>query len=718
VPSNLYMPPEESLGKVYDSRIIGRVFRYARPYAGYLILAMFLAAMLAGSDIILPYLVKIGIDRFIVVQGRLVDLTVIPQNDQDRLSRIYAEKSVIIDGTQKPAGMVITEGVLDPKDRAFLISHNALDHGNYYLLDLNRYSIEARPRVQELIADKPEMFVSTVQKDLFIVETDTLADLPDRDRNLIRAPDWTGIAKISTVYLGILVLAFALTFGQVYLMAWIGQYIMYDIRTDLFRHIEHLPIPFFNKQPTGRLVTRVTNDVNVLNEMFTSILVDVFKNILKLLGIAIAMLLLAPRLALVTFTLLPVIIIVTWIFKRKMRRAYRLVRAKIAEINSVLSEHLSGIRVIQMFAKEEAHFKKFSRINRECYDANMQQLVVHSMFSPFIVFLENLGIALILYYGGGQVIRDAVSLGTLVAFLSYVSMFYGPVRDTAEKFNIMQSAMASSERILQIFDKDPEDLNDPPAIDPTDTVMGDIEFENVWFAYTDNDWVLKDVSFKVPAGQTVALVGATGSGKTTIINLISKFYDIQRGKIRIDGRDIEEYPRKVLRRKMAVVLQDVFLFAGDLRRNIRLNEENISNDDIEKVARLVLADKFITRLPGEYEHLLEEEGTTLSQGQRQLLAFARALAFDPSILILDEATANIDSETESWIQQALNELVTSRTALIVAHRLSTIKKADNIIVMHQGKIRETGNHQALLAKKGIYYKLYQLQFKHQVSTVN
>lgn len=709
MPHESYGSPEESLGKVVDTRIIRRLSQYARPYIGYLLVALLLAALLSATDVVLPYLTKIGIDSYIISKGKIIYLETLDSTHRQEIRDSYKTKSVEIE----PGQILLKDGIIDLADRKIIVAGKAMDPRDFYLLELDRYDAGDRDRIQTLIRERPGDFIQTLRPDTYIIDTVTLAGFPESDRDRIRHPDWIGIAKISITYLLILIAGLGLMFGEVYLMAWVGQYIMYDIRLNLFEHIERQPIRFFTSQPTGRLVTRATNDVNVLNEMFTSILVELFKNILKLIGIITAMLLLAPGLALVTFTLLPVIMLVTWIFKIKMRSAFRMVRIKIAMINAMLSEYLSGIKIIQMFAKEHVYFNNFKKLNHECYQANMYQLVVQSLFSPFIVFLENLGIALILYYGGGQVVQNTVSMGTLVAFLGYISMFFGPIRDIAEKFNIMQSAMAASERIFQILDKPTENLADPEDAEPAVQIRGDIEFDRVWFAYEDENWVLRDVSFSVKAGETVAFVGATGAGKTTIINLLSKFFDVQKGSIRIDGIDVRNMSRYALRKQMAVVLQDVFLFAGDIRRNIRLNETRITDERVEQAARIAYADRFISRLPSGFSHHVEEGGTTLSQGQRQLLAFARALAFDPAILVLDEATANIDSETEKWIQEALNRLLTSRTAVVVAHRLSTIKKADKIIVMHRGKIREAGNHQSLLAERGIYYRLYQLQYKHQ-----
>lgn len=705
-----YLSREDDLGKVYDARIMRRLLRYARPYALWLLLALLLAALLSGSQILLPYLSKIGIDSYIVVKGRLLDLTPLSEEERGTFTEKYRDRLTRVSDVQ----YVIREGVMDPVDASHLDELGATRDGNFYELNLERYQAGPRASIQNALNAGTLPAIAAADPGTYYVESKALLQLPDDLNNTIRKPDRISIRNIALLYLLILIGSLAVMFSQVYVMAWVGQRIMFDIRMELFNHIQSLHIRFFNNQPTGRLVTRVSNDVNVLNEVFTSILVEMLKNVLMLIGIIVVMLKLAPLLALVTFCILPPMIGVTWFFKRKMRDAYREVRKKIALINATIAEHLSGVKVILAFAREAVHFDKFKEINRQAYRANMRELVTQSMFSPFIVLLENLGIALILYYGGGQVVQQTITLGTLVAFLSYLSMFFGPVRDIAEKFNIMQSAMASSERIFQIMDVQPEEKEDEGRSLISDgELRGDIDFRNVWFAYNGDDWVLRDVSFSVRAGETVAFVGATGSGKTTIINLLTKFYAIQRGMILIDGRNLQDYDRHFIRQKMAMVLQDVFLFAGDINRNIRLNNSEITDETIRAVSRQVNADKFIKRLDGGYGHTVREGGATLSQGQRQLLAFARALALDPSLLILDEATANIDSETELWIQKGLDILLRNRTALVVAHRLSTIKKADKIIVLHKGVVCEVGNHHSLIAHQGIYHKLYQLQFKKQ-----
>lgn len=707
-----YYHEEETLGKVYDAGILKRIAPYVKPYRLHLIVAVCLAVILSGGELLLPYLTKIGIDDFILYSSKLITLTELPQTERTRYQELYLPKALELTRDR----MLVKEGVLDPKDRHRLEAANAISPHAFYLVRLSRYTAAEQETLSALNRRNPETFLASSDPDRFCIDSSALSELSPDLRALLRRPDRTGILRISMIYLTTLLLLFGVTFGQAYLMTWIGQKIMFDIRTALFEHIQRLTLQFFNRQPIGRLVTRVSNDVNALNELFTSIIVDIAKNLLTLIGIIIVMVLMAPRLALATYTVLPVIVVVTWIFKQKMRDAYRVVRKTIAQINATLSEHLSGIRVIQVFGRERLHFDKFRKINHDSYLANMHQLVIQSLFSPFIVLLENLGTAIIIFYGGGQVVQERISLGTLVAFLSYVTMFFAPVRDTAEKFNIMQSAMAASERILQLFNQKQEQADDRGHASPgLEKIKGEVRFENVSFAYEDENWVLKDVSFEVKAGETVAIVGATGSGKTTIINLLTRFFSIQKGTIYVDGRDIREFELPTLRRQIAVVLQDVFLFTGDLNRNIRLHETSIPDEEIKRISAIVHADKFIDRLPQGYNTRLEEGGTTLSQGQRQLVAFARALAFDPAILVLDEATAHIDSETERWIQNAIATMLASRTSIVIAHRLSTIKKADKIVVLHKGRVMEIGDHASLLAKKGIYYKLYMLQFQYQES---
>jgi ATP-binding cassette, subfamily B, multidrug efflux pump len=506
-------------------------------------------------------------------------------------------------------------------------------------------------------------------------------------------------------------LGFVLEFIHFYLIALIGQKVMHDIRTELFAHLTRLSLKYFDNHPIGRLVTRVTNDVGTLNEMFTSVLINIAFDTFMLIGITVTIFLLNWRLALTLTLILPIIILATILFKIRFRKAYREVRVQLARINATLSEHFSGIRVIKLFARERENFKRFDTINQGYFKATIRMLTVDALFSPVIVIANNIGLALIIWYGGGLVIQDIIPLGTLVAFLTYIQMFYQPINAIAEKYNIMQSAMAASERIFQIMDEPDEMLGSGLLKTLPPEAKGRVEFRNVWFAYKEEDWVLKDVSFSVEPGETIAIVGATGAGKTTIISLLMRFYEPLKGEILLDGIDIRTIDKASLRTMLGLVLQDVFLFTGDIKGNIRLNNEEITDKAIKDAAVYVNADSFISKIEGGYDAEVTERGSTLSMGQRQLLAFARALAFDPRILILDEATSSIDTETEQLIQDALIKLMKGRTSIVIAHRLSTIQHASKILVMHKGQVFEEGDHQTLLAKRGIYYKLYELQYK-------
>ena len=521
-----------------------------------------------------------------------------------------------------------------------------------------------------------------------------------------------GLAIVALVYAVFLAARFASEFLESYILSLTGQRIMYDMRMQIFRHLHTLSASFFDKNPVGRLITRVITDIDVLNELFSSGLVSIFGDIFTLLGIMIAMLVLDWQLALVTLSVLPGIALVTAVFRRKARDSYRRVRIAIAKINAYLQEHLTGMAVVQLYNREAKSFEKFEVINREHLDANKDSIMAYAWFYPSVEILSSVAIALIIWYGGGKVLLGATTLGALAAFIQYSQRFFRPIADMSEKYNILQSAMASSERVFRLIDTPPIVLN--PAL-PTrfdDRVRGEIEFRNVWFAYNDDEWVLRDVSFHVNPGESVAIVGHTGAGKTTTTSLLTRLYDIQKGQILLDGIDIRNLDLGVLRRAFAVVLQDVFLFSGTIESNVRLGS-NISRQRVVAATEDVNLAPFLRGLPLGLDHPVNERGTTLSAGQRQLLAFARALAHDPQILILDEATSSVDTETELQIRRAIDRLMQGRTSIIIAHRLSTIQKCDKIIVMHKGRVRELGTHQQLLAQRGLYYKLYQLQYKEQ-----
>ena len=520
-----------------------------------------------------------------------------------------------------------------------------------------------------------------------------------------------GLSYIVLIYLFILIFGFVMKFFHTYIMQIIGQKVMYDMRMEIFTHLQGLSVSFFNRNPVGRLITRVTTDVDALNELFASGVVTIFGDIFTLLGIIVFLLYYNVKLALITFSVVPILFIAAFLFKIKVRKSFREVRIRIARINSFLQESITGMKIVQIFNREEKNFGKFDSLNKDHLDAYLQTIFYYALFYPAVEIISSLAIALIVWYGGINVLKNALSLGALVAFITYAQRFYQPIRDLSEKYNILQAAMAASERIFKLLDTKISIPESPKPVKIKE-ISGDIEFKNVWFAYNE-DYVLKDISFKVKRGQSIAFVGATGAGKSTIINLLARFYDPDRGTVFIDGIDIKNMSKKVLRENLAVVLQDVFLFSGDIKYNISLGDNNISFEKIRKAAVEVNIEKFISRLPNGYSEDIRERGGILSFGQRQLLAFARALVYDPQILVLDEATSNVDTETEILIQNAVKKLMNGRTSIIIAHRLSTIQNADKIIVIHKGEIREEGTHQQLLAKRGIYYKLYLLQYKEQ-----
>lgn len=523
--------------------------------------------------------------------------------------------------------------------------------------------------------------------------------------------DAAGLLGVAALYALTLVCAFAVRFGQVYVLQMTGQEVMLDLRRELFAHLQRLHVAHFDRNPVGRLMTRVTTDVDAVNELFTSGIVTVFGDLFTLFGIMGVLLWLDWRLALVTFAVLPPFFLVTNWFRKGARDAFREVRQKVAAMNANLQENLAGMSVVQLFGREAKNLGGFAAINREHADVNMRALFYYAVFYPAIDLLAAIGIALILLYGGGRVLGDALTLGALVAFVQYSERFWRPISDLSEKFNVLQAAMASAERIFTLLDTRPQVVA-PPAPRALDEPRGRVAFEGVTFGYDPAHPVLRDVSFTVEPGRSVALVGATGAGKTSVISLLARFYDVQQGRVTFDGVDVRELDPAELRRSLALVLQDVHLASGTIASNIRLGSP-ISDERVRSAAEAVHAHRFIAELPGGYDAEVKERGSTLSVGQKQLLSFARALAHDPKVLILDEATSSVDTETEQLIQDALRTLLRGRTAIVIAHRLSTIQHVDEILVMHKGRIRERGSHRELLAQRGLYWRLYQLQYKDQ-----
>lgn len=663
-----YLHEEQTLGKAYDRRLMRRLLKYAKPYKGWIAVCILLLLLVAAIDLATPYLIKVAIDDHILAA-----------------KHAYA----VVDGSLDHPALVRIQG--------------------YTLLREDRLEGGGSGVKLELVKEGNRQLLVSPTGDF------TLELSPDELREL-RSFEVQSILRLGLLLLILLTAGLLLNYGQVYLLQYTGQRIIFDIRQELFGHIQRLALAFFDGTPVGRLVTRVTNDTQNLNEMYTDVLVNLFKDLFMVVGIILVMFKLDVRLTLTSLAVLPVIIILTAVFRTKARAAYRETRVRVARINANFAETISGMRVVQIFRQERRKFKEFEEINRDHYQASMRELMVYAVFRPAINLVDLLAKVLIFWVGGRLLLNRSLEFGVLYAFVSYIEMMFRPINDLTEKFNILQASMASAERIFLILDEQPA-IQDPPNPLPLGEVQGRIEFKNVWFAYKDEDWVLKDVSFTVEPGQTVAFVGATGAGKTTIMSLLTRFYDIQRGQILIDGKDIRDLSKEELRRHIGLVMQDVFLFSGTIKENIRLYNPAISDEEIEAVARYVNAHHFIEKLPHKYDEPVTERGSTLSAGQRQLIAFARTLAYDPAILILDEATANIDTETEQLIQEALPKLLRGRTSLVVAHRLSTVQNADLIIVMHKGRVHEMGTHQELLAQKGLYHNLFLLQYKEDFSNV-
>lgn len=555
---------------------------------------------------------------------------------------------------------------------------------------------------------------------LYILASSALSILPPWltkvaiDR-YIRPSNLAGLNAVAALYILALLGTFVFSYGQTWVLNVMGQKIMYDLRMEIFRHLQQLDVAFFDKNPVGRLMTRVTTDVDALNELFTSGVISVFGDVLTLAGIVAVLFVLNYQLALAIFSVIPLLFLVSILFKIKVRESYRRVRTAIARINAFLQENITGTAVVQSFAQEKRQYRRFTEINREHLDANLQSIFYYAMFYPLLELVGALAVALVVWYGGLKVFAGSLTLGALVAFVQYSDRFFRPISDLSEKYTILQSAMASSERIFKLLDT-PASIVSPRPQMAAAVGKGSIEFRHVTFAYNPGEPVLHDVSFEVRPGEKIALVGATGAGKSTIIALLSRFYDAQQGQILVDGISVKDYDLQALRQAIGIVLQDVFLFSGTVADNVRLGNSRISDSEVEKAAATVHADDFIRRLEIQYRTEIGERGSSLSVGQKQLLSFARALAHDPKILVLDEATSSIDTETEFLIRDALEKLLAGRTSIIIAHRLSTVQNADRILVLHRGRIREIGTHQELLTLKGIYWKLYQLQYKDQLVT--
>lgn len=696
---NGYMEERPS-GKAHNLRLIRRLAHYAIPYKKIIAMALFLTILITLLDLALPYLSKIAIDRYILSSWYRVDLSAmektVARNFIKKFGAIF-EKSE--DGSY---GMIsrIDMKKMDPSDLYEYRRRGFISEKRFYKSDQKALG-------ESLLGIQGGSSIKMADGSI-VISIETLNNLNRKAILRIRERDMKGVAMVGAAFVLILFISFGLGYGEYYLLELAGQNIMRDIRLQLFQRIQSQSVSFFDHHPVGQLVTRVTNDVGYLNEMFKSVLVTVFKDIFILTGILAVLLYINWRLALVCFTLLPLIVGLTLLFSYLAREAFREQRAKVAKINAFLQERITGMRIIQLFTREVFQMERFIRINQENYLAGMKQIRLFAVFMPLMEALAFLAVALLIWHGGGKVIREQLSLGSLVAFIGYIRMFFRPIRDISEKYNIMQSAMASTERIFEFMDHS-EEIPEPENPIRSMPVKGHLQFEDVSFAYKDNHTVLHDVSFEVRPGDMVAIVGATGAGKTTVANLIERFYDPDRGQVLLDGVDLRQWSKRDLRSHIGFVMQDVFIFSGSIMENISLGQDEISLEGIEKAVTGANAHDFIRRLPDGLQQDLGEGGATLSTGERQLLSFARVLAYNPKVLILDEATASVDPETERLIQEAIFETTQWRTTLVIAHRLSTIRNANRILVMHHGRIREQGTHDELMALHGIYHRLNKLR---------
>ncbi|WP_425447087.1 ABC transporter ATP-binding protein [Dethiothermospora halolimnae] len=688
---------EETLGKAYDSRLMKRLLSYAKPYWIYIVIAFLLVVIATGTELIRPYIIKVAIDDNIGAYD--IPMYVFDRGNAPNKKRIEINDKVYI--REKELSSYEKEQYKNI-DKKMIVKLN----GDYYLID-GILNIDSKEVLKSKLAleKKDDGYVVKSNNKSYDAQL-----LNDENYKAFREQDINGLKKIGIILIGVVILGFITNYCYRYLLNYISKKIIFNIRQEIFSHLQKMSLSFFDNNPVGRLVTRVVNDTERLNEMYANVMVNLFRDILRLVGIMAIMISLNIKLALISFTVIPFILIASIIFRRFIRKIYRLVRVRLARINSTLNENITGMETVHIFKKENKKFNEFDEINSSYFDATKQEVKVFALYRPAIEIIRSLGIALIIWYGGNNVISGVIEFGVLYAFINYLQDFFRPIMELTQKYNILQAAMASSERIFQILDRE-EDIKDNTNPKSVKKIKGKIEFKNVWFAYEDEDWVLRDVSFTINPGESIAFVGATGAGKSSIINLINRFYDIQKGEILIDGVNIKDLKKQELRQRIGIVLQDVFLFTGDISDNIRLNQKDINNEKVEEVAKYVNAHKFISKLPEQYNEPVMERGATLSSGQKQLLAFARALAFDPDILVLDEATSNIDTETEVLIQDALLKLIKDRTSIAVAHRLSTIQHSDKIIVLHKGVIKEMGTHQELLDKEGIYHDLYRLQYK-------
>jgi len=704
---------DELKTKIYDQRLFNNMIRYLKPYLPAVFLSFMFLMLISAAEVIIPLIQRSAIDDYIVSDKSIAIFTddteyrnfinryqklgfkeyqygtnhfvVISYKDRNKMNRSDLEE-------------LKTKGILS-EDTVFLIEDKAKNVNilNKYL-QKNNY----------LTNQKQLSGWFKIGSETIAVPQKELNKLPRKERLEIRNEASQKLLLLALIFLAIITLRFIASYFQTVLTSYFSQKAMADLRHDVFGHLQKMPTKFFDQNPVGRLVTRVTNDIRAIDEMLASGVITLIQDIILIFTIVILMLVLNWRLALVSFSIIPLVIWVIVIFRKKTRVIYRQVRTYLAALNATLAEHIAGQKIIQLFNQYFHKRQEFANINQQYYLASISQIRLFAFFRPIIHVSSQIAVALIIWYGGGQILQNVITIGLLMAFTQYINKLFEPINDFSEKFNILQGAMASAERIFALLEVSPDDYRIQKHRGLK--LNGEIEFDHIWLAYNEEEWVLKDVSFKIKAGEKIALVGHTGSGKTSIVNLILNMYPYQKGRILIDGKELHDYSLEDIRKNVGIVQQDVFIFAGTIKDNIALGNKEISEEEIIQIAKYVNADKFISQLPQRYNEPVMERGATLSTGQRQLIAFARVLAYNPSIFILDEATSNIDTETELLIQDALNKVIMNRTSIIIAHRLSTIQNVDRILVLHKGEIVEEGSHFELLDKQGLYYDLYRLQY--------
>ncbi len=694
---------EDNARVIYDKTLFKNIIKYLKPYLFYIIASFILLISNTGIELYLPYLTKTIIDDYVVSDKNIAEF----DNQKDFLKfekeikgikvkkYSYQNKFFVLFSTK--SANLIPKKILNN-----LKKNNVVKDTKIFLTD-NNEEVKAVKNVRKyqlspkLIAMSSDDFSKNKK------------NIPANVLKIIRKSAIHGIKYYGIIYLLLVILRFIITYIQIYVITYAAQHAMYSLRKDVFAHLEKMPLTFFDKNPVGRLVTRVTNDIRTLDELLSSGLIQIIQDSIILVGIATMMLIIDSKMALVSFIVVPFVIIAMVIFKRKTRKIYNQTRKKIAKINAVISEDISGMRIIQLFNQQKFKIEKFRKENDSYFNTIMSQVRLYAFFRPLVGITRYIATGLILWYAGGRSLHNTLSLGVFMAFMRYLERFFQPINSLSEKFNILQSAFSGAERVFGLLNLEPEDYRMEKHKNLK--LAGEVKFENVWLAYNEGDWILKDVSFTAKKGETIAIVGHTGAGKTSIVNLILNMYPFQKGRILLDGNDLQSYSLKDIRKNIGMVQQDVFIFSGTIKDNIALDNDSLSYEDIDEVSREVNLKKFVDVLPKKYDEEVMERGSNFSVGQRQLMAFARVLVYNPAIFILDEATSNIDTETEILIQEALEKVIQGRTSLIIAHRLSTIQNADKILVMHKGRIVEEGNHQELLKKGGLYYDLYKLQYE-------